>query len=89
MFVYLRIEFKKINMRSIKILGTGCPKCKTLFNNVNKALENKGVEAKVEKIEDIQEIMKYNVLSTPVLVIDEDIKIKGKAADVSEIEALL
>ena len=76
-------------MKSIKILGTGCPKCKTLFSNVNKALENKGIEAKVEKIEDIQEIMKYNVLSTPVLVIDEEIKIKGKAADVSEIEALL
>ena len=76
-------------MKSIKILGTGCPKCKTLFNNVNTALENKGVEANVEKIEDIQEMMKYNVLSTPVLVIDEDIKIKGKAANVSEIEALL
>ena len=76
-------------MKSIKILGTGCPKCKTLFNNVNIALENKGVEAKVEKIEDIQEMMKYNVLSTPVLVIDDDIKIKGKAANVSEIEALL
>lgn len=76
-------------MKSIKILGTGCPKCKTLFNNVNKALKNKGIEANVEKIEDIQEMMKYNIISTPVLVIDEDIKIKGKAANVSEIEALL
>jgi small redox-active disulfide protein 2 len=76
-------------MRSIKILGTGCPKCKTMFNNVNKALKNKGLEANVEKIEDIQEIMKYNVLSTPVLVIDEDIKIKGKAGEVSEIESFL
>ncbi|MFO7745949.1 MAG: thioredoxin family protein [Psychroflexus sp.] len=76
-------------MRSIKILGTGCPKCKTMFNNVNKALENKGVKANVEKIEDIQEIMQYNVLSTPVLVIDEEIKIKGKAGDVSEIESFL
>ncbi|MBZ9651015.1 thioredoxin family protein [Psychroflexus montanilacus] len=76
-------------MRSIKILGTGCPKCKTMFNNVNKALDNKGVKANVEKIEDIQEIMKYNVLSTPVLVIDEEIKIKGKAGDVSEIESFL
>jgi small redox-active disulfide protein 2 len=76
-------------MRSIKILGTGCPKCKTMFNNVNKALKNKGLEANVEKIENIQEIMKYNVLSTPVLVIDEDIKIKGKAGEVSEIESFL
>lgn len=76
-------------MKSIKILGTGCPKCKTMFNNVNQALANKGIEANVEKIEDIQEIMKYNVLSTPVLVIDGEIKIKGKAGDVAEIEKFL
>lgn len=76
-------------MKSIKILGTGCPKCTTLFNNVNIALKNKGIEANVEKVEDIQEIMKYNVLSTPVLVIDEEIKIKGKAAEVPEIESYL
>lgn len=76
-------------MKSIKILGTGCPKCKTMFNNVNEALKNKGLDANVEKIEDIQEIMKYNVLSTPVLVVDEDIKVKGKAASVSEIESYL
>lgn len=76
-------------MLNIKILGTGCPKCKTLFNNVHTALANKGVKAHVEKVEDIQEIMKYNVLSTPVLVINEEIKIKGRPADVKEIEELL
>lgn len=75
-------------MKSIKILGTGCPKCKIMFNNVNKALQNKGIQAHVEKVEDIQEIMKYNVLSTPVLVIDGEIKIKGKTGDVKEIEDL-
>ena len=76
-------------MNTIKILGPGCPKCKSLYKNVNKALEKKGVEADVEKVEDIQKIMEYNVLSTPVLIINEDIKFKGRVADVSEIEALL
>lgn len=76
-------------MKSIKILGTGCPKCKTLFNNVNEAVQNKGIEAQIEKVEDIQDIMKYNVLSTPVLVIDEKIVLKGTASNASEIEGLL
>lgn len=76
-------------MKTIKILGTGCPKCKNLMDNVLAALDNKGIEAKVEKVEEIEEIMKYNVLSTPVLVIDEKIVIKGKIANVKEIEALL
>ena len=74
---------------TIKILGTGCPKCKALHKNVNKALKNKDIKADVEKVEDIEEIMKYNVLSTPVLVIDDDIKFKGRVADVSEIEKML
>lgn len=76
-------------MKSIKILGTGCPKCKTLFNNVNEAVQNKGIEAQIEKVEDIQDIMKYNVLSTPVLVINEKVVLKGTASNASEIEGLL
>lgn len=76
-------------MKSIKILGPGCPKCKTMYKNVNKALENKGINANVEKVEDIERIMDYNVMSTPVLVVDEEIKVKGKAADVTEIESYL
>ncbi|CAN5618918.1 thioredoxin family protein [soil metagenome] len=76
-------------MKSIKILGTGCPKCKTTYNNVLDALKQTGIEVHVEKIEDIEEIMKYNVLSTPVLMIDEVMKIKGRVATVSEILDLL
>ena len=76
-------------MISIKILGTGCSKCKTTYNNVLEALKENGIEANVEKIEDIEEIMKYNVLSTPVLLIDEVMKIKGRVADVREIKQLL
>lgn len=76
-------------MTQIKILGTGCPKCKITHANVLEALKQSNIEASVEKVEDIEEIMKYNVLSTPVLVIDEVIKIKGRVAQVNEIVELL
>ncbi len=74
---------------NIKVLGPGCPKCKTTYNNVLEALKQTGVEAQVEKIEDIEEMMKYNVLTTPVLMIDEVAIIKGRVADVNEIKKLL
>ncbi len=76
-------------MKTIKILGTGCPKCKQTEANVKQAVSQLGIEANIIKVEDIQEIMAYNVLSTPVLVIDEQIKIKGKVAQVHEIVELL
>lgn len=76
-------------MLDIKILGPGCPKCKTTYNNVLEAVKQTGIEAQVTKIEDIMEIMNYNVLSTPVLLINEVAKVKGRVADVSEIKDLL
>lgn len=76
-------------MTQIKVLGPGCPKCKTTFANVNEALSQAGIQAEVTKVEDIEEMMKYNVLSTPVLMIDEEIKIKGRVAKVNEIVELL
>jgi len=76
-------------MKEIKVLGPGCPKCKNLYNNVLEALKQTGTEANVEKVEDIEEMMKYNIITTPVLVIDGEIRIKGRAADVNEIKQLL
>lgn len=76
-------------MTQIKVLGPGCPKCKTTYNNVLEALKQSNMEAHVEKVEDIEEMMKYNVLTTPVLMIDGEIKIKGRVAQVSEIVELL
>ena len=76
-------------MKNIKILGTGCAKCKTTYDNVMKALQELGMEAQVEKVEDIMKIMSYNVLTTPVLMIDEEMKVKGRVADVNEIKELL
>ena len=76
-------------MTQIKVLGPGCPKCKTTYNNVLEALKQINMEASVEKVEDIEELMKYIVLTTPVLMIDGQIKIKGRAAQVGEIMDLL
>ena len=76
-------------MKTIKVLGPGCPKCKTTFLNVQEAVKQLGIEVDVVKVEDIEEMMRYNVLTTPVLVIDEEIKIKGRVAQVDEIKELL
>ena len=76
-------------MTEIKVLGPGCPKCKTTYSNVLEALKQINTEANVVKVEDIEEMMKYNILTTPVLIINEEIKIKGRVAQVSEIVALL
>jgi small redox-active disulfide protein 2 len=76
-------------MKEIKVLGPGCPKCKTTYNNVLEALQQANIEAHVVKVEDIEEMMKYNILTTPVLMIDDQIKIKGRVAQVSEIVEIL
>lgn len=76
-------------MTQIKILGPGCPKCKSTYNNVLEALKKINMEADVEKVEDIEEMMKYNVLTTPVLMIDGEMKVKGRIAQVNEIIELL
>lgn len=75
--------------KNIKVLGPGCAKCKTTYNNVLEAVKQLGIEADVTKIEDIEEMMKYNVLTTPVLMIDDVMKVKGRVADISEIKTLL
>jgi small redox-active disulfide protein 2 len=76
-------------MKNIKVLGTGCAKCTTTYQNVLEAVKQLGIEAEVTKIEDIEELMNYNVLTTPVLMIDEVAKIKGRVASTTEIIELL
>jgi len=73
----------------IKILGPGCAKCKSTHNNVLEAIKELGIEADVVKIEDMKEIMTYNVLTTPVLMVDDVVVVKGRVADVNEIKKLL
>lgn len=74
---------------SIKILGTGCPKCKALEENAKKAVESAGVIATIDKITNLNEIMEYGVMVTPALVIDEVVKSAGKVLTVEEIKKYL
>lgn len=69
----------------IEVLGTGCAKCKILFENAKKAAEEAGVAAEVVKVEDIPTIMKYGVMSTPAFVVDGKVKFSGKVASAAEI----
>ncbi|MCC5936162.1 MAG: TM0996/MTH895 family glutaredoxin-like protein [Lunatimonas sp.] len=76
-------------MKTIKILGTGCAKCKQTEAAVREVIEKEGIAADVIKVEDIQQIMAYNILSTPAVVVDEVVKIKGKVPSAQEIMAAL
>jgi len=70
-------------------LGTGCPKCRQLEENVKKALEESGKKAEVIKVTEVDKIIEYGVMSTPAIVIDGEVKSSGKVADVEEIKKWL
>lgn len=74
---------------NIKILGTGCPNCQRLEENVKAAATELGLEAQIEKVTEIQDIMSYGVLGTPALVVDEEVKLYGRVADAKEIKEIL
>jgi len=74
---------------NIKILGTGCSKCKTLEKLTREVVEQYGIEATITKVEDIVEIMKYGIMSTPALVVDEKVEIKGRVPSIDEIKKIL
>mgnify|MGYP000906044073 CR=1 FL=1 len=71
----------------IKILGTGCPKCKKLEETARQAVSELGVEAVIEKVTDLNDIMDYGVMMTPALVIDEKVVSSGKLLSVADIKA--
>jgi len=70
----------------IQILGTGCPKCKKLAENAEKAAKEAGVEYEIEKVEDINRILSFGVMMTPALAIDGDVKAVGKVLSADEIK---
>ena len=76
-------------MIKIKILGTGCPKCQSMTAVVKDVVSENKIDATIEKVEDIMEIMKFNVMTTPALVIDDVITIKGRIPSKDEVLALL
>lgn len=73
----------------IQILGTGCPKCRKLAENAETAAKSVGVDYTIEKVTDINEIMKFGVMMTPGLAVDGDVKIVGKVPSAAEIEKML
>ncbi len=76
-------------MRRIQVLGTGCPKCKLLTANAEAAVKALGVEATVEKVEKIADIMKFGVMMTPALVVDGQVKSAGKVLGAEDIRKFL
>ncbi|GAM12294.1 thioredoxin family protein [Mesobacillus selenatarsenatis] len=74
---------------NIKILGTGCKKCQELEKNTREVVADLQLEAEVEKVEEIKEIMKYKVMSTPALVIDGNLVSAGKLLTVNELKKML
>ena len=79
----------KLSSMEIKVLGTGCAKCKTLEAAVREVVEANNIQASITKIEDIKEIMNYKVMSTPALVINEVVEVKGRVPSKSEILEIL
>lgn len=73
-------------MMKIQILGTGCPKCKTLAANTETAVKALGIEAEITKVEKITEIMKFNVMVTPALVVDGVVKSAGKVLSPEDVQ---
>jgi small redox-active disulfide protein 2 len=73
----------------IKILGTGCAKCKTLEKITREVVAQNGIDATITKVEDIVEIMKYNIMATPALVVNEKVEIKGRVPSADEIKQVL
>ncbi len=73
----------------IKILGTGCPKCKTLEKIARDVIEKEQIQATITKVEDIMAIMGYGIMSTPALVVNEKVEIKGRVPSYEEVKQVL
>ena len=76
-------------MKKIQILGTGCPKCKKLAENAEAAAKQLEIEFEIEKVSDINEMMKFGVMMTPALVVDGEVKTVGKVPSPDEIVKML
>jgi small redox-active disulfide protein 2 len=73
----------------IKILGPGCPKCKTLEKLTREVVEQNGIDATVTKVEDIVAIMNYGIMTTPALVVDGKVVLKGHVPSADELKKIL
>lgn len=76
-------------MKKLQILGTGCAKCKKLADNTEAAAQELGLDYELEKVTDINEIMKFGVMMTPALAVDGEVKVVGKVPDPEAIKDML
>lgn len=88
-FSQVKLDAPRAAIREIKILGPGCAKCKATYQVITKVIDENKLDVKLTKIEDIAEIMSYNVMSTPAVVVNGEVKIKGHVPSESEIKQLL
>lgn len=73
----------------VKVLGPGCCKCKTAYNVVEKVIKENNLDVTLTKVDDIMEMMSYNILSTPAIVVNGEVKIKGRVPSENEVKELL
>lgn len=73
----------------IKVLGLGCAKCKTTYNVIEKVIKENNLDVKLTKVDDIMEMVSYNIMTTPAVVVDEVVKMKGQVPTESDVKKLL
>ena len=73
----------------IKVLGSGCAKCKTTYEMIEKIVKENQLDATISKVEDIVELLNYGIMTTPAIVVDGEVKLKGHVPTESEIKKIL
>lgn len=73
----------------VKVLGPGCAKCKTTFQVIEKVIKENNLDVKLTKVDDIMEMMSYNIMTTPAVVVDGEVKMKGQLPSESDVKRLL
>lgn len=73
----------------VKVLGPGCAKCKTTFQVIEKVIKENNLDVKITKVDDIMEMMSYNIMTTPAVVVDGEVKMKGQVPSESDVKRLL
>lgn len=73
----------------IKVLGTGCTKCKATYAIIEKVVKEYGLDVTLVKVEDIMELLNYNIMATPAVVIDKKVKLKGYVPTENEVKKIL
>lgn len=73
----------------IKVLGPGCSKCKATYQAIEKVINENHLDATLTKVDDVMEIMNYNIMTTPAVVIDGEVKFKGQVPTTSDVKKML